>query len=311
MQFEQPGSYQQAGGTYSEPLSRQRKGFLVFLLDQSTSMSDEVTWKGHKLTLAQMATSILNGLLVTVIENAKVDPQTGRRKNNCDILIYGYGDQVKPLLNSKGSPISVPDLANNPTARHMVRITRYDSVKGQNVTVDEEQPYWIVAHSGGNWTEMAAAVDNGRQAVERWFTDDPRHRLSFPPIVINITDGKHNGKNNGDPVQEAMKLQQLGTDDGKVLFFNCHITQANAQKLSFPSEIKQIEQLNLSEEDLKGARQLFNMSSIVPKTMAVRAQHVFNRTLQPGARGFMYNASPQDLFTFLSWGTRQSSESVK
>ncbi len=259
MQFEQPGSSQQASGSYSEPFSRKKRGFLVFLLDQSGSMREEFIWKGYKLTLAQMATTIMNNLLVTVIDNAKVDSQTGLRKDYCDILIYGYGNEVVPLLNRTGTPVSVPMLADKPVGRHKVRVTMYDPMKGQDVSVEQEQPFWITPHGQSEYTEMA-----------------------------------------------------LRTDDGAVLLFNCHLTTVgNTQKLSFPSSAEEIQRMNPSDGDRLGARQLFEISSIVPSTMTLRAQHVFGRNLPSGARGFMYNASPQDLLTFLSWGTRQSSEFVK
>jgi uncharacterized protein YegL len=312
MQFEQLGSSQQASGSYSEPFSRKKRGFLIFLLDQSGSMREELIWKGYKLTLAQMATTIMNNLLVTVIDNAKVDSQTGLRKDYCDILIYGYGNEVGPLLNRTGTPVSVPMLADKPVGRHKVRVTMYDPMKGQDVSVEQEQPFWITPHGQSEYTEMAAAIRAACQAVESWLKADPRRRFSFPPIVINITDGRHNGRSNDNPVHEAMKLQNLRTDDGAVLLFNCHLTTAaNTQKLSFPSSVEEIQRMNLSDGDRLGARQLFEMSSIVPRTMTLRAQHVFGRNLPSGARGFMYNASPQDLLTFLSWGTRQSSEFVK
>jgi len=53
------------------------------------------------------------------------------------------------------------------------------------------------------------------------------------------------------------------------------------------------------------------MSSVVPATMVTRADQVFRSKLTPGARGFMYNASAQDLIDFLTWGTRQSQEFIQ
>lgn len=309
MQYEQSGENQSSGDSYSENFSRQKRGLLVFLLDQSGSMNEPVIMQGYKLTLTQMASSVLNSILVAVIDNASFDTSTGRRKNYCDIIIFGYGDNVKPLLNVAEVPVPLPDLAEKPLGKQIVRKTKYDPIKGNYVTVDEEQPYWIVPLANSKWTEMALAVNKAHQAVQKWLMADPRRRASFPPIVINITDGRHNGKAAGDdPVQEARKLRQLRTDDGAVLLFNCHITKSNTQPLSFPSDSAQIKSLNLPQAEQEGAKQLFDMSSEVPATMARRAQQLSGTTLLPGARGFIYNASGEDLIRFLSWGTLVNTE---
>ncbi len=308
MQYEQSRGNQPSGGSYTENFTRQKRGLLVFLLDRSGSMNDPVTMQGYKLTLAQMASSILNSLLVTVIDNASLDTTTGRRKNYCDIIVFGYGDSVTPLLNPAGVPVPLPDLAENSRGKHTVRKSKYDPIKGSYVTVDEEQPYWIEPVAKSQWTEMASVISKAHQAIQGWLSADPRRRASFPPIIINITDGRHNGAKGGDPVQEAMKLRQLGTDDGAVLLFNCHITKSNKQSLSFPHDIAQIKSLNLSQEEHIGAEQLFQMSSEVPTTMAKRAQDVSGTSISPGARGFIYNASGEDLVRFLSWGTLVNTE---
>lgn len=301
---EQQGTSWQSSGSYTEPLSRQRRGLLVFLLDQSGSMGEEAILQGNKLTLAQVAASVINSLLAVVVNNAKVDPLTGRRKNNCDIGVFGYGDKVKPLLNE--TLLSIPDLADKPIGHHHVRGRVYDQLKGQEVEHSEEQPYWLEPKSDSNWTEMAMAISTAQQIVHRWLTEDTRRKMSFPPIVINITDGRHNSTRGGDPVKEAEKLKQLRTNDGAVLLFNCHITKAvDSQKLKFPYGEGQIQSMNLSQGDTLGATQLFRMSSIVPQTMVIRAQQVFGRTVRSDSRGFLYNATGEDLVNFLSWGTRQ------
>src|SRR5215471_13499899 len=140
MQYERSGGIHSSGGSYTENFTRQKRGLLVFLLDQSGSMQETTTMQGYKLTLAQMASSILNSLLVTVIENAALDTSTGRRKDYCDILVFGYGDSVAPLLNPSGVPVPLPDLAENPRGQHKVRQAKYDRIKGNYVSEDKDQP---------------------------------------------------------------------------------------------------------------------------------------------------------------------------
>src|SRR5207249_3336009 len=107
--------------------------------------------------------------------------------------------------------------------------------------VQEDRPYWIESYAKSYKTEMAEALSGASQAVQNWLNADPRRHLSFPPVVINITDGQHNGK--GDPIVQAKRLRQLRTDDGPVLLFNCHLTSNNTRKLTFPHDIRQIQTL--------------------------------------------------------------------
>ena len=62
----------------------------------------------------------------------------------------------------------------------------------------------------------------------------------------------------------------------------------------------------LINEERERAGHLFEMSSEIPGTMARRAREALNVRLVDGSRGFIYNADPNDLIHFLSWGTRPS-----
>ena len=290
-------------GSYTQSWNRQRRGLLVLLLDQSEEMNETTMWQGYELTLIQMATAIVNNMLLTIVENASFDPQTGRRRDICDIAIFGYGDGVRPLLNSTNLSISLPDLAEDPRGQHTVRVSKYDPFKGY-ITVDEKQPFWIEPSVNGRREEMNLAISAAHQAVQNWFDADASRHFSFPPLIINVTGGRHKGMSNSNPAQAVTKLRQLRTDDGAALFFNCYITQSNAQSLSFPQTIEQIKNLQLQKEERLIAERLFEISSPVPDTMRTRAQQVFARIVPPGARGFIYNGGGQALINFLSWGTQ-------
>jgi hypothetical protein len=291
-------------GSYKEAWTRQRRGLLIFLLDQSGSMSEKVTIHGQTYTNGDMATAALNSLLVSVIDNAPFDPQTGRRKDYCDILILGYGDRVTPLLNQSGAPVAVADLAANPRGQYQVRVEKKDAIQGKNVIVYETRPFWIECFASSRRTESALALQATYNSIRTWLAADTRRRLSFPPLIINITDGIHNGQ--GDPIYEANRVRQLSTEDGQVLLFNCHITHADTEPLVFPDNIEVIRSKIAPGQDRQCAEMLFEMSSHIPASMIQRAQTTFNTGLTPGTRGFLYNADGQDLIKFLNWGTRQT-----
>lgn len=295
---EMPGAYQKAW-------TRQNRGLLVFLLDQSGSMNAQVKVGSQSYSKSTAAASALNSLIISVINNAPFDPQTGRRKDYCDILALGYGDQVTSLLNSSFAPISVADLAANPKGQQVTRAERYDPSQGRVVNVDERRPYWIDPYAHSQRTETALVMRRTYEGIANWLRSDPRRNLSFPPIVINITDGMHNGE--GDPIYESQRIHQLGTDDGSTLIFNCHITALDVKSLVLPGTKADIA-ANIHPQERACAELLFDMSSIIPGTMRNQANDIFGLSLAAGARGFVYNADAKDLLNFLNWGTRQTQE---
>jgi hypothetical protein len=286
-------------GRYEQPWSRQQRGLIVLLLDQSMSMQEQaLEIQGVSYTLGELATAALNGLIAAVVQMAKYDAETGRRKDYCDFLVFGYGDRIRPLLNAVGTPVALPDLAAKPRGQGLVMV----ETDGQGTSVETEEPFWFDYSATGDRTETALALAHACHAVEQWISARPgRNEKSSPPIVVNITDGRHNGE--GDPVAQAKSLRRLGTADGNVLLFNCHVTSFDRPRVSFLSSIAQIHALNLPEEERAAAEQLFEMSSVIPGPIVTRAREEFGITLNQGARGFMYNADIKDFVRFLYWGT--------
>lgn len=286
---------------YRKSWSRQFRGLLIFLLDQSGSMQEPVQIGGKSYTNGQVATTALNDLIHSVTNNTSIDPETGQLKDSCDILVLGYGDRVTALLDdSRGTPISISKLAAKPKGYTRVLVGR--SMQGRIMQVEEKHPYWVEYTASSRYTEMAKGLQSAYQVIVNWLKAEPKHNLSFPPIVINITDGDHNGE--GDPAREAAKIRELFTNDGHALLFSCHLTSHGQQRIVFPKTQQVINTQITNEDERDWATQLFNMSSLIPRIMVRKARESYNVGLEDGARGFIYNAGPSDLVNFLRWGTQ-------
>jgi hypothetical protein len=125
--------------------------------------------------------------------------------------------------------------------------------------------------------------------LENWISAHPD---SFPPIVINITDGE---SQDGDPIPYVDAVKSLSTSDGNVLMFNCHLSMTSSDPFLFPSNGE------ILPDDL--ARSLFSMSSVLPESIYKRAV-AEGYELQPNARGMAFNADMVALIKFLDMGTR-------
>src|SRR5262249_15135165 len=119
-------------------------------------------------------------------------------------------------------------------------------------------PVWFEPIASGG-TPMCKALGDARRVCQDWLGQHPG---SFPPVVINITDGE---SSDGDPTSSAASLRGLSSTDGEVLLFNLHISSAKGvRSIEFPSAD--------SELPDQYAKLLFQMSSRLTPVMITAAK---------------------------------------
>jgi hypothetical protein len=277
---------------YTQEISRERKACFLFLLDQSFSM-EEPLGNSSRRKCDELVTAI-NAWLQNMAIRATGDVGI---KDWMDIGVIGYrtDQESQPIIESalqaplaSKTLVSITDIGNNPLRMDSVTQQLPDEDTGEMIEMATEMPVWVDPKAEGG-TPMCHALHHTYEIVEKWIND---HRQSFPPIVINITDGE---SQDGDPVPYAEAIQSLSTDDGNVLLFNCHLSLTAADTFMFPA----------SGEVLPDAlaRVLFKMSSPLPESICQRAI-AEGYDLQTGARGMSYNANMVELIKFLDMGTR-------
>jgi hypothetical protein len=135
---------------------------------------------------------------------------------------------------------------------------------------------------------MSEALNRTGALLAGWTQAHPE---SFPPIVINISDG---AATDGDPRVWAKRITGLNTHDGNLLLFNLNVSALTAEPLFCPSDPSVL--------DNDYARLLFEMSSPLPPYM-VELARAMNLPVAPGGRGFVYNADMIAVVKFLQIGT--------
>jgi hypothetical protein len=276
---------------YSQEISRQNKALFIFLLDQSYSMEDPLAGGDRKID--QLALAMNAWLQNMVIACSKAEGF----KDYLDIAIIGYGtDQdSNPIIGpallgplAGRELVSINDIATSPARMETVTALIPDEETGEMLPMEQQIPVWIDATTQGA-TPICSAIVKACEIVDAWI---PQHESSFPPIVINITDGE---SSEGDPIPYAEALKQRGTKDGNVLFFNCCLSATPADPFLFRGNGE------LMPDEF--ARQLFQMSSVLPEPMINKAR-ADGQDLEPNARGMAYNADMVSLIKFLDMGTR-------
>lgn len=272
---------------YEAEISRTNPSMFLFLIDQSGSMEDR--FGGGSGNKDQKVADAINKLLQNlVIKCAKSD---GIR-DYYHVGVLGYGATVGSafagiLAGRDLVPISV--LADSPVEIEE-RMQRVDDGAGGLVEQRVRFPIWFKAVSNGG-TPMSQAINLAEQTVSQWLEEHPN---CFPPIVINITDGE---ATDGDPAIPAQSLTNLKSSDGNVLLFNVHISAVGGKVYEFPS--------NESELPDQYAKQLFNMSSLLPEYMRDVAKRE-EYSIADTSRGFVFNADIISVIRFLDIGTRPS-----
>jgi hypothetical protein len=267
---------------YTAEISRANPTCFLFLIDQSKSMLKPMAGDPTR-TKAEAVADAINNLLYTLSLRCVWGNSVFDRFH---VGVIGYGAHVGPalggmLVNRDTVPIS--ELARNP-----LRVEQRPKANSDGSMGSVRFPVWFEPTGEGK-TPMAAAFQRAGTLMAGFLVDHPD---CFPPIVINITDGKPTDAN---PEQDATRLRQLSSTDGNVLVFNLHISDTSGQRIEFPDR----------EDALPDpyARLLFRMSSPVPPPMWEAAREAGVR-VSAATRGFVFNADIDSVIRSLDIGTR-------
>jgi len=272
--------------SYEAEVSRSNPSAFLFLVDMSGSMTDPYASGKRKADgVADAINKLLSNLSIKCTKSEGV-------RDYFDVGVISYGKKVEPALGGELAgqalaPISA--VANHP-ARVEERDKKEEDGAGGVTEVKVKFPIWFDPKAAGA-TPMCKAFQLAHETLQTWVE---AHKYSFPPIVINITDGE---STDGDPSVHAESLRNLETQDGKALLFNCHISGAQGASVLFAD----------AEEGLPDqfAKLLYNMSSVLPDPIRESASRE-GFQVSEGSRGFAFNADLVELIRFLDIGTRPS-----
>ena len=276
---------------YSADISRSNPGCFLFLVDRSGSMTGALAGQPGQRKMDQAADAI-NRILDAVSQRCS---QGMDIRDYFHIGILGYNTDGKgaPRITSalEGTSPEQPFLLISQVvevAEVVERQVRESDGAGGVIEVNRRFPIWLHPHAEYG-TPMCEALKCASDALSSWVTQYPD---SFPPIVINVSDGN---ATDGDPVPLAHQIMALQTSDGNALVFNVHLSEAATMPVQFPDQ----------EEGLPDelAVRLFQMSSVLPDASRNLAASL-DLAMNSNSRGFVFNADMTSLVQFLDIGTR-------
>jgi hypothetical protein len=277
---------------YQQTFSRATPGCIVFLVDRSDSMQQR--WAGSDMTLAQGAARAINKILLELCVKSTKE-QGGALRGYFYVGMYGYGfcpgtggegvESALPGALGERGIVPLPELADHPIA-----VREEPSVDA--LATRSRVPAWIDPYHGFR-TPMCQAIATAGAHLYDWAGAFPG---SFPPIVINITDGMVTDSpyEGADLGTWARRLTTVETGDGQALLFNIFLSPSPGAGVWFPDQPGQLPDPGPG---------LFSISSPMPQPMIENARSA-QIPVSPGARGFVFNADLAMLVKFLEIGTR-------
>lgn len=273
---------------YSAEISRANPTCFLFLIDQSESMRDPIGGGDVPMQKAEAVADAVNRLLSELsIKCAKEDGV----RDYFHVGVIGYGAEVRPIFDGALAGreiVPLSEVAAQPARIEERARPARPGRSGGGADLAVKFPTWFSPVAFGD-TPMCGALDLARRVLSGWLAEHPG---SFPPIVLNITDGE---STDGDPSISAEALRGLAGTDGHVLLFNLHLSSDHSDPVVFPA-------LDATLPD-DYARLLYRMSSPLPEDMRSAAWR-HDLALTDGARGFAFNADISSIVQFLDVGTQ-------
>ena len=280
---------------YTADISRNNPGCFLFLIDQSGSMTEAL---GGQPGLQKMdgAADAVNRILDAISQRCSQGMDV-RDYFHIGVLAYstdvlGRTEVIAPLEGSSPENpfLTVSQIVD--VADVEERQVKEPDGAGGVIEVNRKFPVWLRPKARYG-TPMCEALRAAVSAIQDWTAQNPD---SYPPIVINITDGM---ATDGDPESLAQDVMNTATNDGNSLLYNVHLSDVSAAPVQYP-----VEEDQLPDEY---ARLLFRMSSLLPSAAREQAKSL-DLEVSEDARGFVFNADMVALVHFLDIGTRAATE---
>ncbi|MGF1534263.1 MAG: hypothetical protein ACFCUI_11215 [Bernardetiaceae bacterium] len=283
---------------YMAEISRKQPSAFVFLIDQSGSMQSAFDGQQSK---AEVVAQTINSLLDTLITRCqKSEPEP---RDYFDIALLGYGGASSEKANllwegdlAGRTWVTVSELKRN---RQEDRVLEEKNVRGKVLQQEVVRPRWI-SPVANHLTPMCDAFQQAHALLQDWTAKHPR---SYPPTVINISDGEQTDGSGTSLLQHAKALRDLHTLDGHLLLLNCHIGADAGAPVLFPKSAAELPQ------DDRYARLLYDLSSPMPEALnQAIANEIKNEDLLPNTSyiGMAYAQGSEGLLHVMDIGTRQT-----
>ena len=274
---------------YTQEITRRHRTAFVIMLDQSASMQGRVRFGRMMMTKAEAVAFTANALVTELVDRSR---RTDGVRNYYDIAIVGYGGDGVQMQDGFRS---IEELSRH--APRMISVAFEELLPdGTAAMVEHRCEQWIEPKAEGT-TPMYEAMLRVRDMLAEWCAKED-NRESFPPVVINITDGEASDCSDAELLDICSQVRAISTEDGQVLLLNIHITSSD----TLPSIVFPMADELLSAA--RHARTLAECSSIMPEAFSDAIHSLKGMGAMPPYYGMGYNATIVELLSIINIGSR-------
>lgn len=269
---------------------------IVIAIDGSISMQEWTMFHNTRMRKMEAAALIANFAIDELVMRTT---RAGDIRDYYDIAILRYsGDGVEPIIENDNNDIrmvhinNLHDIVPQPACYNIVQEEEDGSQSTMPLILNE----WVKPMATGI-APMYEAFVHIKDLVKRW-CDDSFNRMSFPPIVINITDGCCGDAEENELIDIANDIQKIGTQDGTTLLVNVFLANEadNTESTIFPTEC------DIFSDD-HDCQMLFNMSSTLPENLEYIIRDIACCDNARPYKCFARNASICEILTATDIGT--------
>ena len=172
-------------GTYKQEISATKNlpGCLIVLLDQSGSMAEQ--FGADKRSKAVAAARAVNTALESLVDQCTKGESV---RDYFHVGVIGYGTNAAQELLGGGSGPAGLLTASELESKAQVEEIETDEDDGTGKLKVEKRSKWFDSVNSGG-TPMDDAFQQAAEKLKQWVAKYPN---SFPPMVLNITDGEPN-----------------------------------------------------------------------------------------------------------------------
>ena len=278
---------------YSSEVGRQHKVAIVVAIDQSSSMAQKIEVASRTMSKAKLVSEVVGELIDEMLLRSRYD---GLYRDYYDVAILGYsGDGVYSLISDHPRFVTISELSQRRVEREHITF-RCTLLNGDVVVVPHGISKWVEPRSVGA-TPMCKMMECVATMLEEWCAE-PHNRHSFPPIVVNISDGMLSDATEERLMTAVERIRQTGTDDGKSLLMNIHISSSVGGESMICPCIEEV------DRDNRHAMLLARISSNIPQSMEHMARLKRASLSRPPYLAMGYNTSPAEFVSLLNIGSR-------
>lgn len=269
---------------------------IIIAIDSSISMQEWTMFHNTRMRKMDAAALIANFAIDELVTRSKRSEQI---RDYYDIAIIQYsGDGIEYATpNHEEEMVHINRLHEalpQPVCYNIVHIDEDGTKKTIPINLHE----WVKPKAIGI-SPMYEALVHIKNLISTWCSDS-FNRRSFPPIVINITDGCCGDAEDFELIELASEIQKIGTKDGTTLLVNIYLANEidDTSDTLFPRLSE-----HFSEEH--DCQMLYDMSSVLPEELEYAMKYINGCSSIGPYKCFARNASVCEILTITDIGTEE------